>query len=160
MDTANLSNYNQQNKYLAHSNDYKAYEISDTKRMSFVEFITTNFRVNIHQYNCGRNIIARLTLISKYPQLLQPQSSITLNRIINTVHNRQCRIKWNVHSLCSRSYRWPAEFILIFCTICVLFLLSIRICPDSLTRQYTPHLITIFQLVFIELQAWSTINTS
>ena len=97
MDTANLSNYNQQNKHLALSIDYNAHEISHTKRMLVVEITTVNFRLNIYQYNCGRNIIARLILITKYPQPLKPQSSIILNRIMNTVHNRQCRIKRNVH---------------------------------------------------------------
>jgi len=92
-DTRNLSNYNQQNKHLALSIDYNAHEVSHTKRTSVVEIITMNFRLNIYQYNCGRNIIARLTLITKYPQLLKPQSSIILNRIINMVHNPQSRIK-------------------------------------------------------------------
>jgi hypothetical protein len=114
MNTVNLSNYNQQNKHLALSIDYNAHEISHTKRMVVVEIITMNFRLNIYQYNCGRNVIARLTLITKYPQLLKPQSSIILNRIINIVHNRLCRIKRNVHNQSK-----IATEILIFCNLCV-----------------------------------------
>ena len=84
-----------------------------------------NFQLNLYQYNCVRNIIARLTLITKYPHLLKPQSSIILNRIINTGHNRQYRIKLNACKfMFEKAIDGGSEIatnILISCTVCVLF---------------------------------------